>query len=56
MISGSNPLDHGAEPATDFIEYRRHGGVIREQGEQRRFMRDESSEEMGTLAGQPERD
>jgi hypothetical protein len=56
MVPRSDALNNGTDPRSDFPEHWRQSGILGEQGEKRRFVRDESSEEIGTLGGQPECD
>ena len=56
MVAGSDAHSDGAEPLAHFVEHRRHGRIVREQCEQRRLVRNDSSKEVGALARQPKRD
>ena len=56
IVAGSDAPDHGTDPLAGFVEHRGHGGIVREQREQRRLVRDDPSKEIGALASQPKRD
>jgi hypothetical protein len=56
MISGGDAFDHGPDSQIHFRKQRCERGIIAEQREERRLVGDEAAEEVGTRAGQPQRD